>query len=81
MSNSKFLKDPVLRNKYGTDLENPCGDILEEVKDLEKVSQVGGWLSPTITSCPGLCPVSWFLGNEGGWCTLSLECQGGECHS
>lgn len=54
---------------------NPNADVLAEIDDQSVVSdQAGqGWgTTVTTLSCYGL---SWALGNDGNFCTATVECQ------
>ena len=55
-------------------MDNPCGNVLEEISEQDMDLQVGGTL-PTVTV--SLCGfvVSKPFGNKGRFCTLTKECQ------
>ncbi|MCU4842063.1 MULTISPECIES: plantaricin C family lantibiotic [Bacillus cereus group] len=90
MIKSNLLKDPVLKKKLAINLDNPIGDIGEEILEQDVNGHVGG-LSPaavTVTATV-LSLVSAGAGgvikaasakaqNPGRYCTISAECWAGE---
>ncbi|MBR9663726.1 MULTISPECIES: plantaricin C family lantibiotic [Bacillus cereus group] len=90
MIKSNLLKDPVLKKKLAINLDNPIGDIGEEIQEQDVNGHVGG-LSPAIVSAAAgvLSLVSAATGgvikaasskaqNPGRYCTISAECFAGE---
>ncbi|MFV5911929.1 plantaricin C family lantibiotic [Bacillus cereus] len=90
MIKSNLLKDPVLKKKLAINLDNPIGDIGEEILEQDVNGQVGG-LSPAAISLAGtvISVVSAAGGgiikaasakaqNPGRYCTVSAECWAGE---
>lgn len=88
--NSSFLKNPVMKNKLEVQINNPAGNILEEISEQDTLSQVGG-LSPAIVSLTAAIAtiVSVATGgiikdasanspNPGRYCTISAECFAGK---
>jgi len=63
MENVMMLKNPILRNSLNTELDNPAGNILQEIEEIDMHDVSGG----TFISC--------FLGNKGKYCTLTVECM------
>lgn len=60
------IEDPKLREKFGAFIDNPNGDTLKEVMDMD----VAG------AGAEGrLFGLSAYLGNKGRFCTLTKECQ------
>lgn len=72
MEKSKFLKNPVLRNKVGFDGENPSGNVLEEIKDHDVSGAISWGTLLTTLLCLG---VSVVVGDKGQVCTGTVECQ------
>ncbi|WP_180229352.1 plantaricin C family lantibiotic [Bacillus pseudomycoides] len=90
MIKSSLLKDPVLKKKLAVNLDNPIGEIGEEILEQDVDGQVGG-LSPAAISlaATALSVVSAAAGgvikaasakaqNPGRYCTVSAECFAGE---
>ncbi|KZZ84924.1 MULTISPECIES: plantaricin C family lantibiotic [Bacillaceae] len=71
MNKAAFLKNPVLRMKSSLSVENPAGNVLEEISAQDMMSQVGGTII-TISLC---ATASKYLGNKGYVCTATKECQ------
>ncbi|MBA4492714.1 plantaricin C family lantibiotic [Paenactinomyces guangxiensis] len=84
----RYWKDPVYRSKLPEEmkanmLENPIGDSLKGLSDLEKSSIAGGVnaQSTGTTTKAALCTftdcgtVSKLGGNDGWYCTLTVECM------
>lgn len=63
MENTLMLKNPILRNITNAGINNPAGNILEEIAEIDMHDVSGG----TFISC--------FLGNKGRFCTLTVECM------
>ncbi|NFA60701.1 plantaricin C family lantibiotic [Clostridium botulinum] len=58
-----MLKNPVLRNKFSNNEENPAGDLLVEVSEQDFSLNISGGYD------------SKGLGNTGKRCSWSRECQ------
>jgi hypothetical protein len=78
-ANLKVLKNPYSRNSQLANVEMPIENPLKELQEDELLKIQGGlyetdWVEVIITSvvCAG---ASYFLGNPGHVCTLSVECQ------
>jgi len=63
----KFFRDPVMQNKVLNTVNSNTNNILDEISEIEENIQ-GGCSTNTFT-------LSDYLGNKGGWCTLTKECQ------
>lgn len=62
-----YWKNPVYREKVQGNLpENPAGDVLKELDEFDMAAIAGGcaWYD-----------ISCQLGNQGRFCTLTVECQ------
>ncbi|WP_061860238.1 plantaricin C family lantibiotic [Priestia megaterium] len=69
----KFLKNPVLQSKHSLDVENPSGNLFEEISEQDMSAMAGGtndWASKQAANLTGLG------NNYGRVCTLSAECNG-----
>lgn len=75
MSNSILLKNPILRNKMKATLNNPVGDIIQEIKEQDLGAEAGGttW---TITTITPVTPTP--FAKCGVVMTVSAECNGGK---
>ncbi|MDF2588580.1 MAG: hypothetical protein K0S41_2421 [Anaerocolumna sp.] len=75
MSNSILLKNPIMRNKMKASLNNPVGDLIEEIKEQDLGVEAGGTatlittISPVIPTPFAKCGVVY---------TVSAECNGGK---
>ncbi|AUJ60257.1 MULTISPECIES: plantaricin C family lantibiotic [Bacillus] len=74
MKKTKILKTPELKVTKDLNLIDPCGDVLEEIKEHEVSGAFNTW-NTTTTSLGGIL-VSEVLGNKGKVCTGTKECQG-----
>lgn len=63
MKQIKMLQNPVLRFMDSGKINNPAGNVAEEISLQELGDQAGGWFdSPA-------------LGNQGKYCTVTKECM------
>ncbi|WP_280771571.1 plantaricin C family lantibiotic [Salipaludibacillus daqingensis] len=62
----KYWKNPENRAVENVQVANPAGDVMDELSDQESDMVVGGcrWYN-----------ISCRLGNDGRFCTLTVECQ------
>lgn len=68
MNNNKLsdIKDPVLRAKVHSIMENPSGNAAAELTAQDMDALAGaGWIADLSAS----------LGNKGSFCTITKECQ------
>ncbi|MCH4259531.1 MAG: plantaricin C family lantibiotic [Clostridium tyrobutyricum] len=73
MRKNELLKNPIVRAKVGKDVYNPAGSILEEISE-QDMSESGGIWTYDYFTC-GCGNASKALGNKGGICTITKECQ------
>ncbi|MBU3107034.1 plantaricin C family lantibiotic [Clostridium gasigenes] len=72
MWKSNLLKNPILRNKVGMEIENPSGDVLQEIKEHDVNGAISWGTLLTTLLCVG---VSVVVGDKGQVCTGTIECQ------
>ncbi len=79
MSNElKALKNPYYRNSQASKMNLPLEDPITELKEEELLQIQGGvedrWAETILTSI-SCAAASYFMGNPGHMCTLTVECQ------
>lgn len=67
----KFLKNPVLQSKLSLNVDNPSGNLLEEISEQDMSAMAGG----TTDAVSKTLAFQYGLGrNYGETCTWSAEC-------
>ncbi|HEY9063013.1 MAG TPA: plantaricin C family lantibiotic [Pseudobacteroides sp.] len=75
MMNSNLLKNHILRNKVSKEVNNPAGNLAQEIQEQDLNGQAGGTLWTTVTTVTVVTPTP--VARCGRVYTVSAECNGG----
>ncbi|MBC2451327.1 plantaricin C family lantibiotic, partial [Clostridium saccharobutylicum] len=82
MTKSNLLKDPVLKNKINSKVNNPAGDISNEIKEQDLNGQAGGSTPACVSAATAVTALSAWANDKitqkyhcGSLATVSAECR------